>query len=124
MPTRQWIKEHKVVSIWKDNTLMIFGTFDDEQNINPFEPFKTGFDGFSNSIFNVFIPLLGIVRVRKDNLKTLTIPSILCAFITVESRQNNDEISENIFVLNWYVYRIPYIGLIITLSTLLTLFYE
>lgn len=113
--TEKWRTEHDVVSIWRNDHLYVIGETKNKK-IDAFRPFKTGFDGFSLSLLNVYVPLFGSMNINNNKI----IPSFLCSEMQ-ERNTNRFKISDKIFVMNWYVYRSFYVSIAIILSIIFSI---
>ena len=119
--TQEWIKEHKIVNIWRNDELFIIGEPDMyEQPINIFEPYKTGFDGFSYMFINTYIPIFGTSWVNSENNRYSLITSIFCSYRKAVYIPRCTDISEMILVFNWYMYRFPFILACLIVGIILT----
>ena len=113
--TAKWKTEHDVVSIWRNDHLYVLGETNNKK-IDVFRPFKTGFDGFSLSLLNVYVPLFGSININNNKI----IPSFLCSEMQ-ERNMIRYKISDKIFVMNWYVYRTFYVSVAIILSIIFSM---
>lgn len=120
--TQEWIKEHKIVNVWRNDELFIIGEPDTyEQAINIFEPYTTGFDGFSYMFINTYIPIFGTSWVTTDNRSKYTlITSIFCSYRKPAYISRCTDTSDMILVLNWYMFRFPIILICIISAFILT----
>lgn len=119
--TKEWIKDHKIVNVWRNDELLIIGDTDTyEQPLNIFEPYKTGFDGFSYAFINTYLPIFGTSWVSTENNRYSLITSIFCSYRNAMYVSKSTNTSNMILVLNWYMYRFPLILICLIVGIILT----
>lgn len=120
--SNDWIEENTIVNVWKNDELIIFGASKkNDFAIDIFEPYTTAFDGFNFAILNMYFPIFGRIWVTDRGTSYHVEYSILC---TIGKKMNIPRIntfSDKVFVLNWYVFRLPFIILSVIISVIMTL---